>query len=65
MPGHMGDDRITVQNLRVVQVNADDNCLLVSGAIPGKPGCYVVIRPAKKAKKATAETAKQPAKKSK
>jgi len=51
MPGHMGDDRITVQNLRVVQVNPDDNCILISGAIPGKPGSDVVIRPAKKVKK--------------
>jgi large subunit ribosomal protein L3 len=50
MPGHMGDERVTVQNLRVVQVSEEDNCILVSGAIPGKPGSYVVIRPAKKAK---------------
>ena len=55
MPGHMGDDRVTVQNLRIVQVNEEDNCILVSGAIPGKPGCYVVIRPAKKAKKEAAK----------
>jgi large subunit ribosomal protein L3 len=51
MPGHMGDERITVQNLRVVQVREEDNCILISGAVPGKPGSYVVIRPAKKAKK--------------
>ncbi len=62
MPGHMGDERITVQNLRIVQVNADDNCLLVSGAVPGKPGCYVVIRPAKKVKTVNPETVKQAAK---
>jgi large subunit ribosomal protein L3 len=55
MPGHLGDDRVTVQNLRVVQVNEDDNCILVSGAIPGKPGSYVVVRPAKKAKKEAAK----------
>jgi len=65
MPGHMGDERITVQNLRIVQVNTDDNCLLVSGAIPGKPGCYVVIRPAKKVKKVNPNAVKQPVKKSK
>lgn len=46
MPGHMGDERITVQNLRVVQVNEVDNVILISGAVPGKPGSYVVIRPA-------------------
>ena len=62
MPGHMGDERITVQNLRIVQVNEEDNCLLVSGAVPGKPGCYVVIRPAKKVKKVNPEAVKQAAK---
>jgi len=63
MPGHMGDERITVQNLRVVQVNSDDNCILVSGAVPGKPGCYVVIRPAIKVKKVNPDAVKQPIKK--
>jgi len=50
MPGHMGDERVTVQNLRVVQVREEDNCILVSGAVPGANGSYVVVRPAKKAK---------------
>jgi large subunit ribosomal protein L3 len=62
MPGHMGDERITVQNLRIVQVNTEDNCLLVSGAVPGKPGCYVVIRPAKKVRKINPEAIKEAAK---
>src|SRR4026208_2580776 len=57
MPGHMGDTRVTVQNLRIVQVREEDNVILVSGAIPGANGCYVVIRPAKKAK-VKAEAAK-------
>lgn len=50
MPGHMGDERVTVQNLRVVQVREEDGCILVSGAVPGANGSYVVVRPAKKAK---------------
>jgi large subunit ribosomal protein L3 len=54
MPGHMGDKRITVQNLRVVQIREEDNCILVLGAIPGKCGSYVVVRPSKK-KKAVAK----------
>ena len=58
MPGHMGDERVTVQNLRIVQVREEDNCILVSGAIPGAKGCYVVIRPAIKAKAAKPEAAK-------
>ncbi|MFV0417043.1 MAG: 50S ribosomal protein L3 [Chthoniobacterales bacterium] len=48
MPGHMGDERITVQNLKVVQVREEDNVILISGAVPGANGSYVVIRPAKK-----------------
>lgn len=48
MPGHMGDARRTVQNLRVVQVRPDDNVILVSGPVPGARGSYVVVRPAKK-----------------
>jgi large subunit ribosomal protein L3 len=48
MPGHMGDERVTVQNLKIVQVREEDGVLLVSGAIPGAKGTYVVVRPAKK-----------------
>lgn len=48
MPGHMGDQQKTVQNLRVVQVRAEDNVILVSGPVPGARGSYVVVRPAKK-----------------
>jgi large subunit ribosomal protein L3 len=45
--GHMGAGRVTVRNLRVVQVLADDNTLVVEGAVPGPTGAYVVIRKAK------------------
>jgi len=48
MPGHLGDDRVTVQNLRIIQVRAEDNVILVGGAVPGANGSYVVVRPAKK-----------------
>ena len=48
MPGHMGDDRVTVQNLRIVQVRPEENVILVRGAVPGSNGSYVVVRPAKK-----------------
>jgi large subunit ribosomal protein L3 len=48
MPGHHGDDRVTVQNLRVIQVREAENLILVSGAIPGANGTYVTVRPAKK-----------------
>jgi large subunit ribosomal protein L3 len=46
MPGHMGDERVTVQNLRIVQIREEDGAILVSGAIPGPKGSYVMIRPA-------------------
>ena len=46
MAGHMGDEKVTVQNLRVVQVRETDNVLLISGAVPGASGSYVVVRTA-------------------
>lgn len=48
MPGHLGDERVTVQNLRIVQVRPDENLILICGAVPGANGSYVVVRPAKK-----------------
>ena len=52
MPGHMGSNHRTVQNLRVVKVLADKNLILVKGAIPGANGDDVIIRSGKKARKA-------------
>ncbi len=49
MCGHMGDERVTVQNLVVVRVDAERNLMLIKGAIPGAPGGDVIIRPAVKA----------------
>ena len=46
MAGHMGDEKVTVQNLRVVQVRESDHVLLISGAVPGPNGSYVVVRTA-------------------
>jgi len=46
--GHMGTQRVTVRNLEVVEVDADDNVLMVKGAIPGPNGGYVVVRRAKR-----------------
>jgi large subunit ribosomal protein L3 len=48
--GHMGVDRVTVRNLKVLKVDAEHNLLLVKGAVPGAPGGYVVIRKAVAAK---------------
>ena len=48
MPGHMGDERVTVQNLQVMQVREAEKVILISGAVPGANGSYVVVRPAVK-----------------
>lgn len=48
MPGHMGSRNRTVQNLRVVQVDAEKNLILVRGAVPGANGDTVLVRAAKK-----------------
>src|SRR3954469_9763485 len=46
MPGHMGSEKRTVQNLRVVKVIAEKNLILVKGAIPGANGDAVIVRTA-------------------
>jgi large subunit ribosomal protein L3 len=52
MPGHMGTDSRTVQNLRVVKIIAEKNLILVKGAIPGANGDDVVVRSAIKGQRA-------------
>lgn len=44
MPGHMGSERVTVKNLKIVDVKAEQNLLLIYGAVPGSPGTYLEIR---------------------
>lgn len=44
MAGRMGGDRISVKNLKVLQVNAAENMLLISGAVPGRRGTVVEVR---------------------
>lgn len=50
MAGHMGAERVTVQTLEVVRVDAERNLILVKGAVPGAPGGDVIVRPAVKVK---------------
>jgi large subunit ribosomal protein L3 len=50
MPGHMGNERVTVQNLKVAAVDVEKNVILVKGAIPGPKNSLVMIRSAKKRK---------------
>lgn len=51
LPGHMGAERVTVQNLNVVRVDSDRNLLLVKGAVPGAKGGVLIIKDAVKAGK--------------
>jgi len=43
MPGHLGAEKVTVQNLDVVKVDAENNLIAVKGAVPGAKGGYIVI----------------------
>lgn len=50
MHGHMGDDRVTIRNLKVLKVDADNHLIVVRGNVPGANGGYVLIRKAVAAK---------------
>ena len=59
--GRMGADRVTIRNMSVIKVDADQHLLVLRGAIPGAPGGYVVIRKAIAAKpKRVAQTIEKP-----
>lgn len=49
MPGHMGAEKVTIQNLEVVKIDLDKNLLLVKGAVPGNKGSILVIKQSVKA----------------
>ena len=62
-PGRMGGDRVTVRNLRVLQVDAEQHLLIVNGAVPGAPGGLLMVRKAVAAKLQRAPVAEAPKKK--
>ena len=51
MPGHMGSKRITIQNLEVVRIDAENNLILVKGAVPGPKKALVTLKETVKAAK--------------
>ena len=51
MPGQMGNKRITIQNLEVVRVDAENNLLLIKGSVPGPKKCLVTVKETVKAEK--------------
>ncbi len=57
MSGHLGNVRRTIENLKVVEVDAARNLLLIQGAVPGAPGGQVIVRPSvKSARRAARKT---------
>lgn len=52
MAGRWGNERVTIRNLKVVKVDTENNVILVHGAVPGPNGGYVMLRQARKRKKA-------------
>jgi large subunit ribosomal protein L3 len=52
MPGHLGAERVTIQNLDVVNVDAENNLISIRGAIPGPKGGYIYITDAIKGQNA-------------
>jgi large subunit ribosomal protein L3 len=51
MAGRMGREKVTIQNIEVVRVEADRNLILLKGAVPGPKGCLLTIRPTVKSGK--------------
>jgi large subunit ribosomal protein L3 len=58
--GRMGGERVTTRNLRVAKVDAENNLLLLRGAIPGAAGGYVIVRKAVAAKRAPMPQVEKP-----
>ncbi|MBE6892170.1 MAG: 50S ribosomal protein L3 [Ruminococcaceae bacterium] len=48
MPGHMGSEQVTVQNLNIVKVDAENNLIAIKGAVPGPNGGLIVVKSAVK-----------------
>ena len=66
MGGHMGADRVTTRNLKILRIDQENNLLLVEGAVPGGPNATIVVRKAiapKKIKVAQLEPVKKKGKK--
>ena len=60
--GRMGADRVTTRNLKVVQIDGENNLLVLRGAVPGAPGGYVIIRKAVARKPEPKPQAEKPSK---
>ena len=47
MSGHMGSEKVTVQNLKIVSIDLENNLILIQGSIPGATGSRVMLRPSR------------------
>lgn len=65
MAGRMGGDRVTVRNLTVLRVDAENHLLVVKGAVPGAPGGYVIVRKAVAPRRVPPPAAEKPGSKKK
>ena len=59
MPGHMGAEKLTVQNLEILGVDKEQNLLVVRGTVPGHKDSYLTVKSAKKKTKVHKEDKKQ------
>ena len=59
MAGHMGNSRVTIHNLEVVEINNEDGLILIKGAVPGSKGALLIIRDAIKPKSLMAKVKKE------
>jgi len=48
MPGHMGHEQVTIQNLEIINEDKEKNILIIKGSIPGAKGAFVVVKKARK-----------------
>lgn len=63
LPGQMGNERVTTQNVQVFRVDKENNLILLRGSVPGHNNAYVVLAKSKKSAKRAARAAKAGAKK--
>ena len=47
MSGHLGSEKVTVQNLKIVSLDLENNLLLIQGSVPGATGSRVILRPSR------------------
>ena len=59
MAGHMGNNRTTIHNLEVVEINNEDGLILIKGAVPGSKGTLLIIRDAIKPKSLISKVTKE------